>query len=124
MGADESGLLPVEDAEFAAPAAVEPAVTPIDQKLARLGELTSIVTLISPLPAFISCHKTTFEKNEMLAKLSFNFLLAMLVTNAVWLAYSLKVYNLDLIIINFLGTIIASCFVSVYLYVKLKIARL
>lgn len=35
----------------------------LEQKLARLGELTMIVTLISPLPSFIFCHKSSFEKN-------------------------------------------------------------
>ena len=40
--------------------------TTIDSKLARLGELTTIVTLISPLPAFVSCHKSSVEKERML----------------------------------------------------------
>ena len=92
--------------------------------MARLGELTTIVTLISPLPAFIYCHKSTYEKNEQLAKLSYNFLLAMMVTNAVWLAYSIKIVNIDLIVINGLGTIIASTFVSMYLWVKFKMSKL
>ena len=82
------------------------------------------MTLISPLPAFIFCHKTSFEKNQQLAKLSFNFLLAMMVTNYIWLAYSIKVENVDLIIINSLGTIIASSFVTLYLYVKFKVGRI
>jgi len=89
-----------------------------------LGELTTIITLISPLPSFIFCHKTSFQKNEQLAKLSFNFLLAMMVTNYIWLAYSLKIENIDLIIINSLGTIIASTFVTLYLYVKFKVGRI
>ena len=82
------------------------------------------MTLISPLPAFIFCHKSNFEKDQQLSKLSFNFLLAMMVTNCVWLAYSLKIFNLDLIIINTLGTCIASSFVSMYLYVKYKVSRI
>ena len=48
----------------------------------------------------------------------------MLVTNCVWLAYSIKIFNLDLIIINTLGTLIASSFVTIFLYVKYKVARL
>jgi len=50
-----------------------------------------IVTLISPLPSFIFCHKTSFEKNQQLARLSYNFLLAMMTNNSVWLAYSIKI---------------------------------
>lgn len=88
-----------------------------------MGELTTIVTLISPLPAFIFCHKSSFDKNKQLEKISFNFLLAMMVTNIVWLAYSIKITNIDLIIINSLGSIIASSFVSLYLWVKYKVAR-
>ena len=89
-----------------------------------MGELTTIITLISPLPAFIFCHKTSFQKDQQLAKLSYNFLLAMMVTNYTWLAYSLKIENIDLIIINSLGTIIASTFVTLYLYVKFKVGRI
>ena len=96
----------------------------IDQKLARLGELTTIVTLISPLPNFIFCHKSSFAKNQQLAKLSYNFLVAMTVTNCVWLAYSLKIWNLDLIIINTIGTLIAFSFIILYLWVKFKVSRL
>ncbi len=56
--------------------------------------------------------------------MSYNFLVAMTVTNCVWLAYSLKIYNLDLIIINTIGTLIACTFIVLYLYVKFKVARL
>jgi uncharacterized protein with PQ loop repeat len=95
--------------------------TTIDAKLARLGELTTIITLISPLPAFVSCHKSSLEKNRMLEKISFNFLIAMWVTNIVWLAYSLKIANMDLIIINALGTLIAGSFSTLYIWTKLKV---
>ena len=47
-----------------------------------------------------------------------------MVTNYVWLAYSLKIENIDLIIINSLGTIIASSFVTLYLYVKYKVGKI
>ena len=83
-----------------------------------------MITLISPLPAFVSCHKTSYEKNLQLAKISYNFLLAMWATNLVWLAYSIKIMNVDLIVINSLGTFIASCFLIIYLYVKLRVSRL
>lgn len=48
----------------------------------------------------------------------------MMVTNTVWLAYSHKIMNIDLIIVNAMGTLIASTFVTLYLYVKFKVARL
>ena len=96
----------------------------IDQKLARLGELTTIVTLISPFPAFISCGMSSIDKDRQLQKLSYNFILAMMATNIIWLAYSLKVDNIDLIVINSLGTLVSCSFVMVYLYVKYRITRL
>ena len=96
----------------------------VDQKLARLGELTTIVTLISPFPAFISCGKSSLDKDRDLKKLSYNFLLAMMITNIIWLAYSVKISNIDLIVINSIGTLIASSFVGIYLFVKYKITRL
>ena len=48
----------------------------------------------------------------------------MMVTNYIWLAYSIKIDNSDLIIINSLGTVIASSFVTLYLYVKFKVGRI
>jgi uncharacterized protein with PQ loop repeat len=96
-----------------------PIETTIDAKLARLGELTTLVTLISPLPAFVSCHKSALEKKDMLAKISFNFLMAMFVTNMVWLAYSIKIANSDLIVFNALGSIIAGTFVSIYIHTQI-----
>ena len=102
----------------------EPIHMTTDQKLARLGELTTIVTLISPFPAFISCGKSSIDKDRQLSKLSYNFLLAMMVTNIIWLAYSLKEDNIDLIVINSIGTVIATSFVLTYLYVKYRITRL
>ena len=96
----------------------------LEQKLACLGELTTIVTLISPLPSFIFCHKSSFEKNQQLTKISYNFLLAMMANNGVWLAYSLKIWNMDLIVVNSLGTMVSATWVILYLYVKFKVARL
>jgi len=95
----------------------------LDMRLARLGELTTMVTLISPLPAFVSCHKKSFEKNKMLEKISFNFLLAMFICNETWLAYAIKIDNMDLVVINALGTIIAGLFVFMFLYVKTKVTN-
>lgn len=48
----------------------------------------------------------------------------MLINNCVWLSYSVKIDSIDLIVVNGLGTVIASAFVFLYLYVKYKIARL
>ena len=48
----------------------------------------------------------------------------MMTTNIIWLAYSLKVENIDLIVINSLGTLVSCSFVVVYLYVKYRITRL
>jgi solute carrier family 50 protein (sugar transporter) len=95
----------------------------IDAKLARLGELTTIVTLISPLPAFVSCYKSSIEKERMLEKISYVFLVAMFVTNVVWLAYSIKIENPDLIVINALGSLIAGTFVFLFIYIKFKVIK-
>jgi len=48
----------------------------------------------------------------------------MMTNNMVWLAYSIKISNIDLIVVNGLGTLISSIWVSLYLYVKWKVARL
>ena len=48
----------------------------------------------------------------------------MMATNIIWLAYSIKVENVDLIVINSIGTLIATSFVLIFLYVKYRITRL
>ena len=77
--------------------------------------------MISPLPAFVSCHKKSHEKNRMLAQISFNFLIALFVTNAAWLAYAIRIHNMDIMVINSLGFVVSFCFCIMYLYVKLKV---
>ena len=67
---------------------------------------------------------SSIDKDRQLQKLSYNFILAMMATNIIWLAYSIKVDNIDLIVINSLGTLISCSFVAVYLYVKYRITRL
>ena len=48
----------------------------------------------------------------------------MMVNNCVWLAYSIKIFNMDLIVVNGLGTLVSTIWVSLYLYVKFKVSRL
>lgn len=59
----------------------------------------------------------------MVSNVSYKYLLANFVNNAVWLAYSLKVQNADLIIINGLGTLITCLFLSLYIYAKMKVGH-
>ena len=95
----------------------------IVSKLASLGQLTTILLLISPFPSFVFCHKKSLEKNAQIANISYKYLLANFACNAVWLAYSLKVENMDLIVINFLGTLISAIFLALYIYVKIKVGH-
>ena len=48
----------------------------------------------------------------------------MWMTNIIWLAYSVKIANIDILVINAIGSFIASVFVAIFLYVKFKVARL
>ena len=124
MGADTSSLDQLWGSKFMETDAEDLRQLTLDQKMARLGELTTLFTLVSPLSNFIFCHKKNFEKNQQLSKISFSFLLAMMVTNYAWLSYSVKQSNLDILIINILCTIFSSVFVIMYLYVKFKVAKL
>ena len=93
----------------------------MENKLACVGQLTTIILLISPFPQFVFCHKKSLEKNASLKGISFKYLLANFFCYQVWLAYSFKVDNMDLIIINMVGAIINTTFLGLYLYVKYKI---
>lgn len=59
----------------------------------------------------------------MLAGVSYKFLLVSFVCNCIWLSYSLRINNMDLIVINGLATIISAFFLSLYMYVKIKIGH-
>ena len=85
--------------------------------------MTTIILLVSPLPSFVFCHKKSIEKNQMVSAVSYKYLLANFVCSAVWLAYSFKVDNIDLIIINLLATIITCIFLSLYIYAKMKVGH-
>jgi uncharacterized protein with PQ loop repeat len=95
----------------------------MEKRLASIGQLTQIILLLSPLPNFVFCHKKSLEKNSMLKNMSFKYLLSNFVNSTVWLAYSLKIENDDLIIINVIATIITSLFLLLFLYVKIKIGH-
>ena len=95
----------------------------IVDKLASFGQLTTLLLLISPFPSFVFCHKKSLEKNAQMSQVSYKYLLANFVCSAVWLAYSLKVDNTDLIVINFLATVLTCLFLGLYVYVKVKVGH-
>ena len=75
--------------------------------------------LVSPFPNFVFCHKKSLEMNEQVKGISYTYLLVNFVCCSVWMAYSFKVNNMDLIIINTVATVITSFFLSMYIYVKI-----
>jgi len=95
----------------------------MENKLACIGQLTTIILLVSPLPQFVFCHKKSLEKNASIKEISFKYLLANFLCYQVWVAYSLKVDNIDLIIINMLGAVINTIFLVLYMYVKCTVGQ-
>ena len=95
----------------------------LESKLAGTGQLTTLMLLLSPFPAFVFCYKSSIEKNKQIAAISPNYLVASFFCNAVWLAYALKIANPDLIVINCLGTVITAFFMVMFLYVKVKVGH-
>jgi len=65
-------------------------MTSLVDKFARMGEFTSIVMMISPLPSFVSCHRKSHEKVAMLNKVNFPFLILCLICNSCWLSFGNK----------------------------------
>lgn len=82
---------------------------------ARMGELSSIFTIVSPLPEFISCHKPNKQKYDMLKTISYNYLLALWIMNTAWVAYDWKAELEDIIPINVIGMISALIFILMYI---------
>lgn len=94
---------------------------PLVVSFARMGELSSILTIVSPLPEFISCHKPDKERFAMLKSISFNYLLALWVMNTTWVAYAIKAHLDDIIAINLLGMVSALIFILLYLQIKFSL---
>jgi uncharacterized protein with PQ loop repeat len=84
----------------------------------KMGELSSIITIISPLPSFLMCKKSNDDKVKMLKGISLNYLLSLWVMNACWVAYAIKADLEDIIAINLIGMISALLFIFIYLFVK------
>ena len=59
----------------------------------------------------------------MVSAVSYKYLLSNFVCSAIWLAYSLKIENTDLIVINLVATIITCLFMSLYIYAKIKVGH-
>jgi hypothetical protein len=57
----------------------------------------------------------------MLSKISYSFLIAMWVCNYVWLAYAVKVWNIDILILNLLGSMVSLSFIIYFIYVQHKV---
>jgi uncharacterized protein with PQ loop repeat len=93
------------------------------KRIAAIGELTSIITMISPLPAFISCHKKPEEKVKMLDGISFNFLIVTFLLQSTCLAYILKAGLDEILVINVLTTITSMSFIVAYLHTKMTVER-
>ena len=85
---------------------------------AKMGEITSLLTLISPLPSFMFCHKPNHEKIHMLNGISYSYLISLYVMNATWVAYCIKEGLDDIIVINLLGMLSALIFILIYIYTK------
>ena len=59
-------------------------------KVARVGEISSFITLLAPLPSFVFCYRSIKYKEKQIARVSYTFLLGQAVVNTVWLSYSIK----------------------------------
>lgn len=79
--------------------------------------------MISPLPAFISCHKNAQEKFGMLSGISFNFLIANFLLQSTFLAYVIKAGFNDIVVINCLTTATGMIFIVMYLSIKMQVER-
>ena len=83
-----------------------------------IGELSRLILMIGPLKSFVYCGKTNHEKLELLKTISYNYLITLLLMSSAWLAYSYKIDNIDLIIINWCQTVCAVLYVLLYLYIR------
>ena len=83
-----------------------------------IGELSSLVLMIGPLKSFIFCGKSNQQKLELLKTISYNYLITLLLMSTAWLAYSYKINNFDLILINWCSTVSSVLYIVLYLYIR------
>lgn len=83
-----------------------------------MGELSSLALMIGPIKSFLFCGKSKVEKLELLRTISYNYLMMLLLMSSAWLAYSYKINNFDLIMINWCGTVFAVIYVVLFLLIR------
>lgn len=91
-------------------------------QLLKLGELTSYVSLLSPLPTFLMCGKSIADQNKMIDTLQFSFLLLLFVISNIWLSYfeHRKESTITLVVMNQARTVATSVYIVLYLIIKAR----
>ncbi|CDW89365.1 protein ruptured pollen grain [Stylonychia lemnae] len=92
--------------------------------LAKLGQATSLLVNIAPLPTFLFCSLSHSEKVKRLDSISYIYLLTGLTTNIVWLAYGYKIGNQDIIVNNIFGMSMSIIIISMYMAVMKSIEQI
>jgi hypothetical protein len=93
----------------------------IARKCITVGELCTLISIISPFPAFVSCYQSSYEKYQKIKEVSFYFLLELFMINAVWFAFEYKEDNPEIMVTHVLGMLVALTFISLYIYFKSKV---
>ena len=93
----------------------------MDEKLRRIGEFTTILTLLAPINSFLICRKKSYDMNLMLQQINFKYLLSLLSCNLIWMAYSLRGPSQALVMLNVLRVTVSIAYVVIYLYAKTRV---
>ena len=93
----------------------------MDEKLRRIGEFTTILTLAAPITSFMICHKKSYDMNLMLQQINFKYLLSLLTCNLIWMSYSLRGPSQALLALNVLRVVVSIAYVTIYLYAKTRV---
>jgi len=78
---------------------------------------------LAPVPTFLVCGLPKKDRATALDSISFFFLLSGIGNNGLWLAYALKIDNMDIVFISFAGKSLAfdyfRCYRSICSFVYL-----
>lgn len=87
--------------------------------LASAGKISQITLAVTPLPTFLGVwNKPRSEQLQRVESISFNYLLMVIMSSAIWTSYAFKTQNIDLAIVSVIPLVITIILTAIYLSVK------
>lgn len=92
------------------------------EKLLYLGQITSYLSILAPMPTFIMCGKSVNAQNKRIDTIQFSFLLVLFLISNMWVCYFEHIQETSnaLVFVYRARTLATSIYVGLYLCIKVS----